>query len=258
MDEGKLFRGRHLHDQRNRAVLDGVGLGQRRHGEGYSTSRDQCRYRKCLHRPVPVRLSPTAVIDHQSFDDSLLLPNHKLSFAVPGGKSVIRRSIVLSTLVAAGLPGNAVALTPHADQPPVAEFVFEEVVTLAIDVKVGETPLGGRNIVPITGGTFEGPRLRGTIMPGGWDWQLATTGGCFKLEANYMLRTDDGAVINIANKGTSCRDLAEPGARLITVPTFEAPLGRYAWLNDGAYWGTLEGTKVEGKPAVRIRIYKAR
>ncbi|MGI4881394.1 MAG: DUF3237 domain-containing protein [Janthinobacterium lividum] len=155
------------------------------------------------------------------------------------------------------MAANAVAAPTAPDKPPVPEFVFEEMVTLAPDIKVGPTPFGSRNIVPITGGTFAGPRLHGTIVPGGWDWQLATTGGCFKLEANYMIRTDDGVVINVLNRGTACKDL-EPGARMITVPSFEAPLGRYAWLNDGAYWGTLEGTKFDGKPAVHIRIYKAR
>ncbi len=169
---------------------------------------------------------------------------------------MIRRSIMLGAVVA-GIFVHAIAATP-SEKPPVAEFVFEEIVTLAPDIKVGPTPFGSRNIVPITGGNFEGPRLRGTIVPGGWDWQLATPGGCFKLEANYMIRTDDGTVINVLNRGTACRELAEPGARMITVPAFEAPLGRYAWLNDGAYWGTLEGTKVDGKPAVHIRIYKAR
>ncbi|RZM36737.1 MAG: DUF3237 family protein, partial [Sphingomonas sp.] len=47
-------------------------------------------------------------------------------------------------------------------------------LTLAGDITPGKTPRGDRNIVPITGGTFEGPGdghgIKGTIIPGGWDW----------------------------------------------------------------------------------------
>jgi hypothetical protein len=167
---------------------------------------------------------------------------------------MLKRAITLGALPLAALLLGAAS---PADVPPTTEFVFGETVLLAADIKVGKTPYGERNIVPITGGTFEGPTLKGTIIPGGWDWQLST-GGCFRLEANYMIRTDDGAVINVINKGTSCRELAKPDARMITVPMFEAPAGRYAWLNDGAYLGTLEVTRASGQPAVKIRIFKAK
>ena len=42
------------------------------------------------------------------------------------------------------------------------------------------------------------------------------------------------------------------------MPVFEAPVGRYAWLNSGAYLGTLDVLQLEGKPAVKIRFFKAR
>ncbi|MGA8041353.1 MAG: DUF3237 family protein, partial [Terracidiphilus sp.] len=53
--------------------------------------------------------------------------------------------------------------------PPQLKFVYEEQVTLASSIPVGETPMGKRNIVPITGGTFSGPGLKGKVLPGGWD-----------------------------------------------------------------------------------------
>jgi len=43
----------------------------------------------------------------------------------------------------------------------------------------------------------------------------------------------------------------------LTTPMFEAPKGRYDWLNGGVWVGTLQGTKVDGKSAVRIRFYRA-
>ena len=140
-------------------------------------------------------------------------------------------------------------------ETPQLEFVFEEVVTLAPAVHPGKTPLGERNIVPITGGTFSGPNIKGQVMPGGWDWQL-TAGGCTSLKADYMLRTDDGVVINVLNRARMCEGKSAPGGTIMTAPVFEAPVGRYDWLNDGVYIGALKVTTFEGKQAVRIRIFK--
>lgn len=147
---------------------------------------------------------------------------------------------------------------PNAGEPPRLEFIFEEVVTLGPGVHPGATPWGDRNIIPITGGSFAGPKIKGKVLSGGWDWQLATQSGCFRIQADYMIQTDDGAIINVVNKGTSCKSATEKQGRLLTTPVFEAPDGTYEWLNGGAYVGTLDGATVEGKPAVRIRFYKAR
>jgi hypothetical protein len=140
---------------------------------------------------------------------------------------------------------------------PHLEFVFEEFVTLGASIHPGETPFGERNIVPITGGTFSGPNIRGKVISGGWDWQLVTKTGCHSIHADYFLQTDDGAVINVVNGGTSCGKPG-PNIRFFTTPTFEAPLGPHAWLNGGAYIGTLELAKLDGKPAVHIRFYRVK
>ena len=139
---------------------------------------------------------------------------------------------------------------------PELKFVFEEVVTLGASIHPGATPYGERNIVPITGGTFSGPNLHGKVLPGGWDWQLTTATGCHSLDANYMIETNDGAIINVVNKGSFC-NAAGHRANIYTTPSFEAPLGPYQWMNGGAYIGTLEGTTVHGVPAVHIRFYRA-
>ncbi|HEX4002465.1 MAG TPA: DUF3237 domain-containing protein [Candidatus Acidoferrales bacterium] len=147
--------------------------------------------------------------------------------------------------------------TDPAANAPRLQFAFEEFVTLGAAIHPGETPFGDRNIVPITGGVFSGPNIRGKVMPGGWDWQLSTKTGCHSLHADYMIQTDDGAIINVVNQGMFC---SAPGAdaRFFTTPTFEAPLGPHAWLNGGVFIGTLEVTKYGGKPAVHIRFYEAK
>ena len=60
----------------------------------------------------------------------------------------------------------------------------------------------------------------------------------------------------MVNDGVSCR-ARDPHAVVRTHPVFEAPLGRYDWLSQGAFIGTLEpGTAPDGARAVRIRVYR--
>lgn len=173
------------------------------------------------------------------------------------------RKVVFSAVFVAWSLAATMFLTPLRAQTPAGDkietpqldFVFEEVVTLAPAMHPGKTPHGERNIVPITGGTFSGPNIKGQVMPGGWDWQL-TAGGCTSLKADYMLKTDDGVIINVLNRATMCEGKSAPGGAIMTAPVLEAPVGRYDWLNDGVYIGALKVTTFEGNQAVRIRIFK--
>jgi hypothetical protein len=137
------------------------------------------------------------------------------------------------------------------------EFAFEEIVTLSPATAVGKTGHGGRTSIPITGGSFAGPQIRGVVMPGGWDWQLQRSDGCTDLHADYMLRTYDGTVINVVNKGVAC----PPGSGappLRTMAVFETPTGKHDWLSKSAFVGVLAPYAAPGGPAVKIRFYRAR
>lgn len=76
----------------------------------------------------------------------------------------------------------------------------------ALDVDVGELvslgigPVGERRRVEIIGGTFQGPRMRGTVVPGA-DWQLLRQDGVLDLEARYALRDETGALIHVLSQG---------------------------------------------------------
>jgi len=166
---------------------------------------------------------------------------------------------VLIALFGFGLFALPALASAQEAQPPRLEFVFEELVTLGPAVAPGETPYGKRNIIPITGGTFEGPDIRGTVVPGGWDWQLVRADGCIGVHADYMLKTDDGVIINVVNDGVLCMPAdGEPPRPVRTLPRFEAPLGKYQWLGQTAFIGTLESAEgPNGEPAVKIRFYKA-
>jgi hypothetical protein len=86
-------------------------------------------------------------------------------------------------------------LEPSA--PPL-EFIFDAWVTVGAPLDLGDVGKGGRRIVPITGGEFSGPDIRGSVLSGA-DWQVLRSDGTAELEARYTLRTDDGALIAVRN-----------------------------------------------------------
>src|SRR5213082_2570301 len=67
--------------------------------------------------------------------------------------------------------------------------------------KIGAVPHGSRVTAPIAGGHFEGPRLRGKVLPGGGDWTLLRGDGVLELDLRVTLETDDGALIHLASFG---------------------------------------------------------
>jgi hypothetical protein len=187
------------------------------------------------------------------------IQRHARALRGPLIKYILRLAVTaIGASIALGVSCSAVAAVPA---PPSLTFVFEETVTLAADITPGKTALGDRNIVPITGGTFTGPGdgngFNGTILPGGWDWQLKRSDNCLMIKADYMLKTDDGAIINIVNQGPLC--MPKPGAQMSpvrTTPVFEPPVGKYEWLGRSTFVGTLEPATSTSGPAVHIRIYR--
>src|SRR5579872_7256056 len=113
--------------------------------------------------------------------------------------NLVAASFLLLLCVAVPRLLQAQGASSPVDSPRL-EFVFEEIVALGPGVHLGATPWGERNMIPITGGSFSGPRIKGKVLSGGWDWQLTTQTGCFKIQADYMIQTDDGVIINVVNK----------------------------------------------------------
>src|SRR5262245_45924021 len=75
-------------------------------------------------------------------------------------------------------------------------------VTVSSPQNIGAVPHGTRRTAPITGGYFEGPRLRGTVVPGSSaDWLLLRADGVLELDLRATLRTDDGVLISMKSFG---------------------------------------------------------
>lgn len=130
---------------------------------------------------------------------------------------------------------------------PQLEFALQLKVTLGQAFSIENTQHGRRTVIPITGGTFEGPGIKGTIINGGADYQLANAQGRTELEAIYCIKTDDGVYIHVRNRGiiASGKDAnGQPTFYFKAAPQFEAPADSpYGWLNNALFVCAPEWTQ---------------
>lgn len=84
---------------------------------------------------------------------------------------------------------------------PGLELLGRFEVMIGEPLEIGTTPAGRRRTIPILGGRFEGPRVRGDVLAGGADWQSVLDDGTAIIDTRYTLRTEDGALIAIATRG---------------------------------------------------------
>jgi hypothetical protein len=163
----------------------------------------------------------------------------------------------LATGTAPAATGSAAPPTPLSTAPlqlPATEFTYEALVELEPLIALGRSPLGERRMVPITGGVFQGPRIKGTVLGGGADRQLVRSDGMLLLNALYELKADDGAIITVNNRVTIDTQTGQSPYAFSTLE-FTAPEGPHAWLNRGVFVGTLHPLPPE-RHAVLIRVYK--
>lgn len=129
--------------------------------------------------------------------------------------------------------------------PLKSEFLFHLALTIEPTPQpIGAVPRGTRRITVIKGGVCDGPRIKGTVVPGAnAAWVLVGADGTVRLEARVTLRTDDGAWIYMHYPGighgspevmqrVNTGRAAEPGSYYFrTVAQFETAAPRYDWLN---------------------------
>jgi hypothetical protein len=148
--------------------------------------------------------------------------------------------------------------------PPRLTFAFEVRATLGPPLEVGEVAQGRRRIVPITGGTFEGPTLRGTVKAGGADWQIIRADGFTEIDTRYTLETDAGQLIYVQNPGMRhaapevmkrllAGEAVDPATVYFrTAPKFETASPQLQWLTRSIFVATGERYPND----VRIRFFR--
>jgi hypothetical protein len=146
---------------------------------------------------------------------------------------------------------------------PALDFVFEIRAEVSETLHIGHGDGEVTEFTPIVGGSVEGPRLRGTVLPGGGDWS-STRGEVCELEARYLLQAEDGAVIDIVNRGyyrprAAAPDqfdgdvqVSEAGHYYRTSPVFRTDAPAHRWLAETVFVGLA---RPDGDNAVIIRMY---
>jgi hypothetical protein len=146
------------------------------------------------------------------------------------------------------LPSTA-QQTPPA---PKLEFAFEVRAEVANPTVVGTVPGGTRRIIDILGGTVEGPKLKGKVLPGGADWQMIREDGFTDIDARYTLQTDSGHLIYVSNVGirhappevmkrlNAGEAVDQSQIYFRAVPKFEAAAPELQWLMRSIFLATGE------------------
>ena len=141
-------------------------------------------------------------------------------------KGKVMKALVMLAMLLASVAASAQETAQPKSPAPQLEFVMQLNVSVGEAYAVGAVPQGHRQIIPITGGSFAGPLIRGEVLNGGADYQLSTDGGGrTQLEAIYSIRTDDGVNIHVRNMGLICNgrmpramplsiSVPRPGSRL--------------------------------------------
>jgi hypothetical protein len=138
-------------------------------------------------------------------------------------------------------------VSDHLPDPRLT-LVYRLEATIAQPLDVGETAQGHRRIVPLTGGTFTGPRLNGKLLPGASaDWQIVLPDGTALGDVRYTLETDGGDLLYVQSRGVR-HGSAEVLGRLArgeqvdaseytfrTSTQIEAAAPDLDWLNKGVF-----------------------
>lgn len=177
------------------------------------------------------------------------------------GNSTARTLRSHETSTDAAAPSTAQAGGNSPRQVFQTEHMWDAKVTIASGIRLGKSKYGWRSIVPITGGTFEGPKLRGTVVPGGEDWQLIRPDGDQELYARYLLKTHDGHLIQVINRVLihypPAGEKAAPYIRSI-IDLEAATDSPYDHLNHAVFLGTLTQPPLKPgeAPYVVVGVYK--
>jgi hypothetical protein len=110
---------------------------------------------------------------------------------------------------------------------PELELLFTLTANTAVAGMIANGPMGTRVVVDASTGSFEGPKMRGTVSGPGGDWVTVRADGSAQLDVRLLLKTDDGADILCEYKG-----IALDGAtKITTAPMFQTAHENYTWLN---------------------------
>ena len=156
------------------------------------------------------------------------------------GLKKVKFCVALSSFLLLGQMPTALGQSPASDLE--SEFLMELLLDVDPQLDAGHT-----SIAPVTGGSFSGARLQGTVHNGGADW-ITQVSGHSSLDVRITLETEDGAIIYMTYKGIVAR--GDSGLYWRVTPVFNTSSEEYDWLNHKVFVG--KSKQIEGKVAYDI------
>jgi hypothetical protein len=138
---------------------------------------------------------------------------------------------------------------------PRLEFAFRVQLQFPRGPRIRFPVLGGlsRGFVSVASGSVSGPQLEGEVIPeSGGDWPVFRTDGVVSFDARYLIRANDGAVIQVFNRGYAHAppsvqaridrgDPVDPADNYFRLsPVFETEEGPHDWLTRSVFVGCGE------------------
>ena len=137
-------------------------------------------------------------------------------------------------------------------------------IAVATLVSLGAAPGGERRYVALGAGTAEGPELNGTVVEGGVDWQTLRADGVLEINAHYVIRSEDGALIEVTSNGLRhgpaevmaqlARGEAVPREAYFFRTVMRFQTGVPAWLHLNRAMAIAVGERAAGE--VRLDVYR--
>ena len=143
----------------------------------------------------------------------------------------------------AGTAADPLSSANESEIPMKSRPLMTVTIAAAAPQQIGAVPRGTRSVVAVTGGTFEGPRLRGKVLAGGSDWLLLRSDGVLELDLRITLETNDHSLISMTFQGLrhgppdviaalNRGEAVDPTSYYFrTLPRFETSADPYAFLN---------------------------
>jgi len=149
-------------------------------------------------------------------------------------------------------------------EAPGLEWTARLTVLLGAPLEIGPTARGLHRVIPITGGSVEGPRFSGRILPGGADWQYVASDGLTEVDARYTMESSSGVRVGISSRGVRFGppdvlarlgrgEAVGPGEYYFrTAMRFEAPRGEFEWMGQAIFLAKAQRLPSE----VRIDVFQ--
>jgi hypothetical protein len=136
--------------------------------------------------------------------------------------------IVFGTFILAQASAPKVQKAVDSPKTPSLEYLGTLHADTGTRTVIENAPQGTRTIVQVTGGRFEGPKVKASVLTPAGDWITNRADGSYRLDVRLTLKTDDGAMILVTYNGIG--QTTPAGASLRIAPLFETGDSRYSWL----------------------------